>query len=1201
MKKFKTFFSMLLCLLLALVMPLAACSGGSSDSGNSDVPAGFALVDFENQTETVGLGENYVLPNGVAFDKDGNDYRVTYEVKDSAGEKVSVLNGRFKIKEMGEAKYVITCYAEVGEEKYLSRTITLNVVDRAAPNITIEPLAFAFVNTPYTISGVEVSDNTGETVEPVYEVTKKADDSAVTVTDGKFTPDTKGEYTLKVTATDASGNVGTNSAPIYVREPMGAYVIENFNDEYGLPVFSVKEALLTEKDVVYHETFDPTPEDTDNGDERVGVAEGTSVLASSATYGAHYYFKFNSDFKNIGNFEYIYIKAYIHSAIADQRPQVELYTQNEPLGDDNGVVNVNEWIEIRLTAEDICSPDSTFADPNELRDGETPLDCFKRKMTSGSGYYLFWIPNREYGEGDAKTKDSASNYTLYVDEIGYKPLFNPTVDVEESYDLGETITLEPTVITDEAEADYDIEVLVTDPSGNPVTLTDGNFRLTETGDYTVELRYVSNKYNGYTKYTITAISTKEIEVGAYTGTPVQGDTITFPAATIDGGTVTASVKLEGQNIAMTGDLSFKANVAGDYVVTYAATIDGLVYKKDLTIGVSRAPIAANEVISFSSKAEMTDNIALESITATWLPAFEGADGVVKLNSTASWSYFAFKQLQGMTAYEGYKYVVLRMYLPAESTTNGTFWLGESTGCAFGARDTWVEYALSGDVFRTIWNEEGFNVWNKMINFRLGGDLYIDGVYMMNDVSDTGLTATVTNLTTAGAELRDGDVFSVTLPANAPAGATLTVKAPDGTTVSDLSGITAQFGEYTVEITCDGYLGKITSKITVFATYNFEFTSEPSVSGTNVTLKTYKVSVGNDDVTNNADVAITVTLNGYTQAIAVTDNAFTAPFTGATYKVLYAVTYNAKTYNYEYSVDVASAHTATDSEVIAFAEPTHLTNTETYDSTIEWVASYQGKTGVAKFTAQKWGYFGFKPLQAMSAYAGCGYLVISMYIETAGYSGSLWLGGENNCITAVKSGAWVDYYFPGDVFTTKWANNATAYSIWSMAMSVSEAATMYVDEVRVESAITPITGNGVLTFAEKAQMMNTETYDSTIEWVASYQGKTGVAKFTAKKWGYFGFKPLQAMSAYENCNYLVIRMYIETANYNGTLWFGGVEGKCHTTVKSGEWVDYYFDGAIFKTNWANSATAYSIWSMAMSVSEAATMYVDEIFVATELPA
>ena len=56
----------------------------------------------------------------------------------------------------------------------------------------------------------------------------------------------------------------------------------------------------------------------------------------------------------------------------------------------------------------------------------------------------------------------------------------------------------------------------------------------------------------------------------------------------------------------------------------------------------------------------------------------------------------------------------------------------------------------------------------------------------------------------------------------------------------------------------------------------------------------------------------------------------------------------------------------------------------------------------------------------------------------------------------------------------------------------------------------------------------------------------------------------------------------------------------TTVKAGEWVDYYFPADIFKTNWANNATNYDIWSMALSFSKPVTAYIDEIFVATEMP-
>jgi hypothetical protein len=137
---------------LTLTAPLASCDKlfGESFFGQNYVK----LVDFENQTETVGLGENYVLPGGVAFDENGNDYRVIYEVKDWNGEKVSVLNGKFKVKELGDAKYVITCYAQIEEGKYLTRTITLNVVDRGAPTISTDTMPFAFVGEEYTIKGV---------------------------------------------------------------------------------------------------------------------------------------------------------------------------------------------------------------------------------------------------------------------------------------------------------------------------------------------------------------------------------------------------------------------------------------------------------------------------------------------------------------------------------------------------------------------------------------------------------------------------------------------------------------------------------------------------------------------------------------------------------------------------------------------------------------------------------------------------------------------------------------------------------------------------------------------------------------------------------------------------------------------------------------------------------------------------------------
>ncbi len=1185
MKRFKAFFCMVLCMLFAVCLPLSACAKPGND------PVNVTLVDFIDETVTVGLGEDFKLPKGVAFDADGNDYRVSYEVKDSKGESVQILNGKFKIKEMGEAKYVVTASAQITEEQTITRKITLNVIDRTAPNISIAPTPFAFVGEEYTISGVEISDNTGETIAPSYKVTKKADGSEVTVTGGKFTPDTKGEYTLEVKAKDSSNNEGVNTAPIYVREPMGQYVIENFNDEYGLPVFSVKAAAYTQEDVVYHETFDPTPDDADNGDERVGVAEGNSVLAGSNQYGPHFYFKFHSSFKAI-DFEYIYIKAYIQSAAGEARPQVALYSQNELLGDEanGGLVNVNEWIEIRLTAEDISSAKSAFGDVNGLQEGETPVDCFKRKVTSDSGTYLFFLPLEEqFGNG----ADKATDYKLFVDEIGYKPVFNPTLDIQDSYDLGETLTLNPTVVSDEAETDYTIETRVTDPSGNPVTLTDNQFRLTETGEYTIELTYVGKEYNGYTKYTVSAVPTKFIEVDEYTGTPKQGDTITIPNATFEGGSVSVSVSVGGVEISMASANTFVASAAGDYVLVYQSEVDGLIYKKTITIPVARAQVQANEVISFASKAEMDDNTLTEAASATWLPVFEGANGVVKLSSNAGWSYFAFQQLQDMSAYSSYEYLIMRIYLPSSASVSNSFFLvGNEGACLFNStRDAWVEYVLPGSVFKNAWSANEFNVWNKQINLRLNGDMYIDEIYMMNDISDTGLEAVVVNNTATGQIVRDGNSFSVSLPTDAPSGASLVLKAPDGSVVDNLTNITAEFGEYTVEITCEGYIGTLTSKINVASAFDFAFTTETSVDGTNVTLKDYSVSVNDTDLKNDATVVITVTLDGYAEAIPVNGLNFTAPFTGATYKVQYEATYDNKTFNFNYTVNVPSAHTATGTEVLSFVEPMQIANTVKEGSSISWLASYEGKTGVAKMTATgSWGHFGFKPAQNMSAYADNYYIVFRMYIKD-GFTGRLWLGGGNNCLTAIETGKWVDYYFPAEVFKTKWANFATNYYVYNMALVASTACEFYVDEIFVEGAMP--TGTQVLTLSEKAQLGFTTAHDSTITWEESYQGATGVAKMSATgTWGHFGFRPLQAMTTYADSEYIVFRMYI-ASGYTGKLWLGG-GNNCLTTIKTNQWLDYYFPADVFNTKWANCTTAYDVYSMALVSSTACTIYIDDIY-------
>ena len=297
------------------------------------------------------------------------------------------------------------------------------------------------------------------------------------------------------------------------------------------------------------------------------------------------------------------------------------------------------------------------------------------------------------------------------------------------------------------------------------------------------------------------------------------------------------------------------------------------------------------------------------------------------------------------------------------------------------------------------------------------------------------------------------------------------------------------------------------------------------------------------------------------------------------------------------------------EVNSFSDELQIKSTVAQDSTITWQDGYQGATGVVKvtapFTGDRWGYFGFKPLQDMSVYADSDFIVFRMYIVSM--SGNFWLGNGFNCKTTVTTGQWKDYYFPAKAFIDCWTKNSqgnewtVGYEIGAMSLSASAGYELYIDEIYTTS-VTPATGNEVLTFAEKAQMGYTVELDSTITWQYSYEGATGVAKMTSTGgWGHFGFKPMQDMSVYADCNYIVFRMYIVKAP--SAFWFAQGNNNClnKEDITTEKWIDCYFDGALFKTNWANSTTAYDVYSMALVASSSCEIYIDEVFVTNEMPA
>ena len=285
-----------------------------------------------------------------------------------------------------------------------------------------------------------------------------------------------------------------------------------------------------------------------------------------------------------------------------------------------------------------------------------------------------------------------------------------------------------------------------------------------------------------------------------------------------------------------------------------------------------------------------------------------------------------------------------------------------------------------------------------------------------------------------------------------------------------------------------------------------------------------------------------------------------------------------------------------SDVATYTVPLSDNNQST--CTVDFIPEYKDATGVVKFNSPaSWSYFRFKPVQDVSNFANARYLVIRMYIED-GYTGTLWFANTSGkCYTPVQTGKWVNYYFDGEFFLQQWANSIDGFER-KHHLCANKAGVFYIDEIYVESTIDE---NEVLDIKTQVDVDNfIKTSGSiTTEYLTDYKEENGVVKFTATAtWPYFGFKPVQDMSNFTGAKYLVIRMYIENG-FTGSLWFAMTNGKCSTTIETGKWVDYYFDGAFFLEKWANSRSdSFSATAHGLNPSNKGTFYISNIFVVYE---
>ena len=270
--------------------------------------------------------------------------------------------------------------------------------------------------------------------------------------------------------------------------------------------------------------------------------------------------------------------------------------------------------------------------------------------------------------------------------------------------------------------------------------------------------------------------------------------------------------------------------------------------------------------------------------------------------------------------------------------------------------------------------------------------------------------------------------------------------------------------------------------------------------------------------------------------------------------------------------------------------------------VTYLDEFQGAQGVLKVDAKNWGRWGFDPLQSIENLAPYQNLVIRMWVDTTASDGFVYIGSssssaENKSMTSISSGKWVNYYFNGTTFKNQWSDFGNYYS----SLATNRAGQYYIDKIYM-------TNNIEVAHIDEASDVSSiagQQDVASVEYIDSFNGANGVIKITSSsdsRWVRFYITPQQVtpnkdsqadkMELYKDCTYLVIRMYIDAQTVPSV--YLGTSSAVYTTtdVKTGCWVNYYFDGSAFYTQWKEGFTN---WYSAIAVNQIGTYYIDSIYV------
>ena len=1120
------------CFMLCILFGFAACGGEKT----------LDIVDWENESLEVTLGDSYTVPQKTARDKEGKSYPVEIKVlKKATGTEIPLIYGAFDVFDVSGYDVL---YTATSENAKALKTVTLTVKDEGKPVVMIKGNNVAEVNKRFTFPEISVYDDSGKT-ENTIEVYDDANHKVSSDEEG-FTPAQIGEYELRVTAKDDDGNEGSRVFKIFARSQVIENELDAFDDA-GLAYTAYSQGKSGElnQGVKSQAVFSAFKKSVRSG--------GSAMFESGSGERTGIYLSPRMDSANLQGDTYDYISVWYFIADGLGQEHEVIY------GTGKKTVQSNVWQELRITGDEVGNFTRWFFN---LRTGHSAI--------------------MEVSNGMLPCK-------VFVDDVyAVKTAENRIDGLKESYAMNEAVTF---TAGSGVKTDLYYNGTVEEAESGVLPEQAGQYTLFAyaNDDTTVEA------YN----FTVGTLSVDTLSQSWFT----VGKDSKLPRALLTDGDQETDGEIEfylynlvnGEKTEIT-DKTVRANDNSVALFLQAESAAGI--KTSRLVFPVVSVYEAGMILDYSNP-----NVAasLEG-NGEWLEEYKGLNGVMriysdgKLNDRAMWSWGNWTPIFAKDYYGSFTHITFELY--AEGAD----------------RFTSLAYAVENAV-----HPDG-SVHNHDIVLK--GKL-VDGYNRVSLPMDEFLPFYQYYVEQPFFWIGSSDSFNLYFDA---------IRATNELTVTNQAGDNVIAGTHTLS----------DDHVSVFTAAGCE--------ATDIERKIYS----SDGLI--AESGDTFVVEG-----------------DKTYTVVYsAIGSDGKLYTASYSFNVVKVNNPKVGLVYDFATVNGLGGYNTQK--LEWLASYQGETGVVKFTNgatdwdTAWCLNGIKPLFGKTYYGQCDYLVLRLYSSEkawVNFAVEVDSADDKAYINFQTNGeGWADYYVPIDGFLGKWDMFGTSIH-WS-----THARELYLSEIRAvkKAEITSqITGNQVLgseiTLSDNAgteiganavctvltptqgeiavtngKFTPTEEgvytvrykaisdtgiitqgsytiavkdgsllYDfrtqaglggyntQKLEWLASYQGETGVVKFTNgatdwdTAWCLNGIKPLFGKTYYGQCDYLVLRLYSsEKAWVNFAVEVDSADDKAYINFQTnGEgWADYYvpIDGFLGKWDMFGTSIHWSTHARELYLSE-----------------